>query len=163
MNPLDVAYASPGSEVLIPCVELACTSWAASRFICAGFESQVCGTEDGRLVTFEAGGLDVSLPNKDNTGSQSVTFAIDGVTGEAQNLIRQAMDEDAVIRLTLRLYLSTNLSLPAQRPYYLVVRGGSLEGATVQVQAGYFSLIDMNFNRDTYNAKTAPCIKYLGS
>jgi hypothetical protein len=160
MNPLEVAYASPGSEVLIPTIEISSAA-SETQLICAGFENQTCGTEDGRVVTFEATGLDISLPNKDNTGSQSVTFAIDGVLGIAQNLIIQAMEAEAVIRLTLRLYLSTDLSQPAQRPYYLVVRGGSIEGETVTVQGGYFSLIDINFNRDTYNANTAPCIKYL--
>lgn len=161
MNPLDVCYASPGSEVLLPTFEISSAGWSESIFICAGFENQICGTEDARTVTFLAGGLDVEYPTKDNTGSQTVTFAIDGVTGQAQGLIRQAMDADAIIRATLRLYLSTNLSQPAQRPYYLVVSGGSFEGATIRVDGGYFNLIDTNFNRETFNALNAPCIKYL--
>lgn len=161
MNPLDICYASPGTEVLIPTFELFSTSWSESILICAGFENQTCGTEDGRVLTFLAGGIDVSYPSTDNSGSQTVTFAIDGVTGQAQNLIRQAMDADAIIRATLRLYLSTDLSLPAQRPYYLITSGGSFEGATVRVDGGYFNLIDTNFNRETFNALNAPCIKYL--
>ena len=161
MNPLDVCYASPGTEVLIPTFEISSSGWSESILICAGFENQICGTEDGRILTFLAGGLDVSYPTKDNTGSQTVTFAIDGVTGQAQGLIRQAMDADAIIRATLRLYLSINLSQPAQRPYYLVVSGGSFQGATVRVDGGYFNLIDTNFNRETFNAINAPCIKYL--
>ena len=161
MNPLDVCYASPGTEVLIPTFEISSSGWSESVLICAGFENQACGTEDGRAVTFLAGGLDVSYPTKDNTGSQTITFAIDGVTCQAQRLIRQAMDADAIIRATLRLYLSTDLSQPSQRPYYLVVSGGSFEGATIRVDGGYFNLIDTNFNRETFNALNAPCIKYL--
>lgn len=161
MNPLDVCYASPGSEVLIPTLEIFSIPWAEPIFICAGFENQTCGTEDGRVVTFEAGGIDVAYPTKDNTGSQTVTFAIDGVTGMAQGLIRQAMDADAIIRVTMRLYLNTDLSMPSQRPYYLVTSGGSFEGATIRVDGGYFNLIDTNFNRETFNALNAPCIKYL--
>lgn len=161
MNPLEVCYASPGSEVLIPAFELFSDSWTEPVLITAGFEDLWLGTEDGRMLLHEAGGIDVSYPTKDNTGSQTVTFAIDGVTGRGQNLIRQAMDADAIIRATLRLYLSTNLSQPAQRPYYLVVSGGSFEGATIRVDGGYFNLIDTNFNRETFNALNAPCIKYL--
>ena len=161
MNPLDVCYASPCRAVLIPTFEISSSGWSESILICAGFEDQTCGTEDGRTVTYLAGGLDVSYPTKDNTGSQTVTFAIDGVTGQAQGFIRQAMDADAIIRATLRLYLSADLSQPAQRPYYLVVSGGSFEGATIRVDGGYFNLIDTNFNRETFNALNAPCIKYL--
>jgi len=162
MNPLEVAFASPGAEVLIPCVELSCPAWPASILLTHGFENITAIAEDGRVLTYEAGGIDVAMPKKDNTGAQSVTFAIDGVTGQAQNLIQAAIDSEQRISLTLRLYLSTNLSAPAQRPYFMTVRSGTLEVEHVEVQAGYFDMIRVKFPRDNYNADTFPCIKYVG-
>ncbi|MGA4816943.1 DUF1833 family protein [Pseudomonas aeruginosa] len=72
------------------------------------------------LSTYEAGGIDASLPKSDNTGNQTITFAIDGVTGKAQNLIQQAVDAEKRVRLTMRLYLQhgplqTEARLPHDR------------------------------------------------
>lgn len=162
MNPLEVAFASPGAEVLIPCIEIASEAWAEPILLTHGFEDITATTEDGRTLTFKAGGIDVAMPKKDNTGNQTVTFAIDGVTGEAQNLIQSAIDSEKRIRQILRLYLSTNLSAPAQRPYYMTVRSGTLEVEHVETQAGYFDMIGTKFPRDNYNADQFPCIKYVG-
>lgn len=162
MNPLDVAFASPGTEVLIPCVEITCEAWSDPILLTHGFEDLTATAEDGRVLTFKAGGIDVAMPKKDNTGNQTVTFAIDGVTGEAQNLIQAAIDAEKRVRLTLRLYLNSDLTAPAQRPYFMTVRSGSLEVEHVEVQAGYFDMIGTKYPRDNYNADTFPCIKYVG-
>lgn len=161
MNPLDVAFASPGTEVLIPCLELSSSAWAEPILLTHGFEDITATVEDGRTLTFKAGGIDVSMPKKDNTGAQTVTFAIDGVTGEAQTLIQSAIDAEAPVKLTLRLYLSTDLSGPAQRPYFMTVRSGSLQVDHVEVQAGYYDLIGTKWPRDVYGTDRFPCIKYI--
>ncbi|MDF3863455.1 DUF1833 family protein [Pseudomonas denitrificans (nom. rej.)] len=161
MNPLEVAFASPGTEVLIPCVEIASDAWSSPILLTHGFEDITATTEDGRTLTFKAGGIDVAMPKKDNTGAQTVTFAIDGVSGEAQNLIQAAIDAERRIRLTLRLYLSTDLSKPSQRPYYMTVRSGTLETDHVEPQAGYFDMIGTKWPRDNYNSDSFPCIKYV--
>lgn len=161
MNPLDVAFASPGSEVLIPCVEITSDAWSEPVLLTHGFEDITASTEDGRTLAFSAGGIDVSMPKKDNTGAQTVTFAIDGVTGQAQNLIQAAIDAEQRIRLTLRLYLNTNLSAPAQRPYFMTVRSGSLLVDHVEVQADYYDLIGTKWPRDVYGTDRFPCIKYI--
>lgn len=161
MNPLDIAYASPGKEVLIPTIELSCEAWLEPILIVNGFDPITARTEDGRLLTFEPTGMDVAMPKKDNTGNQTVQFAIDGVTGIAQKLIQQAMDANKRVNLTLRLFLDTDLSQPATKPYFMSVKGGSLKPSTIQVQAGYFDLINTAWPRDLYDATSFPCIKYL--
>jgi len=161
MNPLEVAFASPGTEVLIPCVEITSDAWSEPILLTHGFEDITATTEDGRTLTFKAGGIDVAMPKKDNTGNQTVTFAIDGVTGEAQNLIQAAIDVEERMRLTLRLYLSTDMTAPAQRPYFMTVRSGTLEVDHVEVQAGYFDMIGTKWPRDVYSADIFPCIKYI--
>ncbi|WP_060515149.1 DUF1833 family protein [Pseudomonas sp. NBRC 111132] len=163
MDPLEVAFASPsGAEVLIPALELTSNAWAEPVLLTHMFTDITAVDEVGRVLTYEAGGIDVSMPKKDNTGSQAITFAIDGVTGKAQGLVKQAIDQEEVVRLTMRLYLSTDLSKPARRPYYMKVGGGKLEVDHVEVQAKYFDLITIKFPRDDFNSQTAPCIKYEG-
>jgi hypothetical protein len=163
MDPLEVAFASPsGVDVLIPALEITSASWAEPILLTHMFTDITAITEDGRSLTYEARGIDTSMPKKDNTGSQAITFAIDGVTGEAQNLVQSSVDQEEPIRLTMRLYLNSDLSKPAQRPYYMTVGSGTLEVDHVEVQARYFNLIDAKFPRDDFNSQTTPCIKYEG-
>nr|WP_232014204.1 DUF1833 family protein [Pseudomonas aeruginosa] len=62
-----------------------------------------------------ASGIDVSIPKRDNSGNQSVGFAIDNVMGIAQQRINEAIDAGETITLVLRIYLDTDLSAPAER------------------------------------------------
>ncbi len=161
MDPLEVAFASPADEVLIPTLEITCDAWPAPVLLTHGYDNVTAGTEDGRTLTFEAGGIDVSLPKSDNTGNQTITFAIDGVTGKSQNLIQQAVDAEKRVRLTMRLYLSTDLSRP-KRDYHMTVKSGVLEVDHAEIQAGYFDLIGTRWPRVDFNSQNAPCIKYEG-
>ncbi|MDI4212233.1 DUF1833 family protein, partial [Pseudomonas aeruginosa] len=93
--------------------------------------------------------------------NQTITFAIDGVTGKSQNLIQQAVDAEKRVRLTMRLYLSTDLSRP-KRDYHMTVKSGVLEVDHAEIQAGYFDLIGTRWPRVDFNSQNAPCIKYEG-
>jgi hypothetical protein len=39
--------------------------------------------------------------------------------------------------------------------------GGTMDGPTVQVEAGYYDLINMMWNRDRYTTDFAPGLTYL--
>ena len=99
MTILERVYASGGPEVIIPTVELTCAAWAEPILICAGFEDQVCTTEDARTLTFIAAGIDVALPKKGNSGNQTLTFAIDNVSGAAQQQMLYPGGREVKIRL----------------------------------------------------------------
>ncbi|MGV8637598.1 DUF1833 family protein [Pseudomonas aeruginosa] len=83
-------------------------------------------TEDGRLLTFIAGAIDVSIPKRDNSGNQNVGFAIDNVTGFAQQYIAEAIDAGEPVTLVLRIYLGSDLTAPAERPYRMRVKDAGL-------------------------------------
>lgn len=160
MTILNQVYAS-GGDVIISTLELSCPSWAAPVLICNGFENQTCVTEDLRTLIFIAAGIDVALPKKGNTGGQTLTFAIDNVTGEAQQRIDQALDDEQRITATYRMFLESDKSTPAEPPYKMTVLGGTMQGAGVQIQCGFFDLINTKWPRELYTTDFAPGLRYL--
>lgn len=161
MNPLDILRSSGGTDVEIPTVELTSTAWADSLFLCAGYFDQTFTLEDNRVITFQACGLDASLPKKGNQGSQVLGIAIDNVRGEAQRRIDSAKAAGANVVLTFRLYLESDPSAPAERPLTMDVLSANVRGPTVELQAGYFNLIGSAWPRFRYTTDFSPGIKYI--
>jgi hypothetical protein len=160
MSVLEQVYAS-GGDVLLSTLELSCSAWAEPILLCDGFEDQACITEDGRAVTFIASGIAVALPARGTSGGQTLTFAIDNVTGEAQQKVDAALEAEERIILTYRCYLASDKSAPAEAPYRMTVLDGEINGSTVQVEAGYYDLINAAWPRDRYTTEFAPGLKYL--
>lgn len=160
MTVLNRVYAS-GGDTIIYTLELTCTAWDAPILLCNGFEDQHCITEDGRPLTFMASGIAVALPKKTNSGAQNLTFAIDNVTGEAQQKIDAALAAEAKVSLIFRVYLASDLTAQSDQVYRATVLNGKIKGSTVQVTAGFFDLINTAFPRDLYTATFAPGIRYL--
>ncbi|MNV83337.1 hypothetical protein D3C71_1771360 [compost metagenome] len=111
--------------------------------------------------TFMAAPIAIALPKKSNQGSQSLNFAIDNVTGQAQRLIDTAIESEQRIRLTFRRYLDTDLSQPSENPFYATVLGGNVTGTTVQIEAGFQDLLNYAWPRKLYTTDFAPGLKYL--
>ncbi len=161
MTALETLYASGGKAEIIPTLELFCTSWAAPIYICQGFEDITAKTEAGVTAKFIASGFAAALPKRDNSGNQTLTFAIDNVTGDAQKLIDQALEARASIGLVFRIFISTDLTAPAERPYRMKVLSGFMQGPSVQLNAGYFDLINLGWPRRKYTLAFAPCLRYI--
>lgn len=161
MNAIDIARASGGKDVEIPTLELVCSAWPASKFICGGFFDQVFTTEDNRTVTFEAAGIDVALPKKGNEGAQTLGVAIDNVRGDAQQLLDAAKAAGAPVTLIYRLYLDSDHSEPCERPMVMEMLSFVARGPTVEIQAGYFNLINAAWPRRRYTTEFSPGIKYI--
>ncbi len=158
---LDILRASGGSDVEIPTLELTCDAWADSLFLCAGFDDLTATTEDFRVVTFQASGMDVSLPKANNDGTQSLGIAIDNVTGEAQRRVDQANDAGKKINMIYRVYLESDLSAPADNPLLLEALSAQISGPTINFTGGYFNLIGAAWPRTRYTATFAPGLKYM--
>lgn len=162
MTAIATLYASGSEKVwIIPTLELRCPAWPGPIYICAGFDDVVATLETGSKVTFTAAAFDVALPKRDNSGNQSLTFAIDNVTGVAQQLIDQALEARQKITMVFRIFLSSDLSAPAEKPYRMSVLSGVMEGASVQLQAGYYDLINLGWPRRRYTLDFAPCLRYI--
>jgi len=161
LNPLDILRASGGTDVEIPTIELSSTAWVDSLYLCAGFEDRAFILETGATVLFVATGLDATLPKKSNDASQVLGVAIDNVRGEAQRRLDAAKAISARVVMTYRLYLDSDPSSPAERPMVMDVLSFSAKGPTIELQGGYFSLINSSWPRFRYTTDFSPGIKYL--
>jgi hypothetical protein len=160
MKALEIVYAS-GGDIRISTLEISCPAWADALYLVQDFEDLVATTESGLTVTFEASAIEVALPARDNSGTQTLTFVIDNVTGEAQRRLDESLAAEARVTIVYREYLASVLSEPAERPYRMTTFGGTMEGPTVQVEAGYYDLINMGWPRDRYTTQFAPGLTYL--
>jgi len=162
MTILSVVYASaPTAEVLIPTLEIKHPAISTIR-TCAGFENHTVTLETSEVVTFEASGLDVSLPERSDRGQQNLVFAIENVTGQAQDAIDRALDAGGQIEVIYRSYLASDLSEPAEPPLKMVLVGAEFQGSTVQVTASYMDIINTAWPRARYNTTDHPGLAYIG-
>lgn len=147
--------------MIIDTIELACPAWTESLYIVKGFEDMTLGLDGVVYKTFMAAPISIALPKKSNQGNQTLNFAIDNVTGQAQRLIDTAMEAGARITLTFRRYLNTDLSEPSEKPFYAVVLGGNVTGTTVQIEAGFMDILNYQWPRRLYTADFAPGLRYV--
>ncbi|PTV57979.1 DUF1833 family protein [Pseudomonas putida] len=159
MTALEIVYASGGDDI-VPTLEISCPAWDKTLYLVQDFEDFRATTEAGKTVTFLASAIDVALPAKDNSGAQTLTFVIDNVTGEAQRLIDTSLEAEARVTIVYREYLYSIPGEPADRPYRMTSFGGTMDGPTIQVEAGYYDLINMMWNRFRYTTDFAPGLTY---
>lgn len=160
MSVLETVYAS-GGDIIINTIELSCPAWAESVFICNGFENHTCVDENSREINFTAAAISISLPKKNNSGAQNLVFAIDNITGESQSLIEDALEAEERVTLTYRAFLNSDKSVPAEAPYRMTVLSGDIQGTVIQIQSGFFDLLNTAWPRDKYTATFAPGLKYI--
>lgn len=159
---LERLYASGGPELIFYMVEMTCPAWSDSIRIVQGYDDITVIDENGRTVTFMAGGIDIALPARDASGNQTLSFAIDNVTGEAQAHIDGAINSRQQITIILRTYIDTDLTAPSERPFTATVLTADISGATVKVGAGFFDMINYAWPRKLYTKSFAPGLTYLG-
>lgn len=155
------AVASGGKEAFVRTLEITCPAWSAPVLICNGFKDRICGTEDGRLVTFEAANIGIALAAKNNKGNQALAFGVDNTTGRVRHYADQALDASARVTAVYRVYLASDLSAPCEKPYRMTVQSDSFESNNANLPCGFFDLIGTGFPRDVANTKRFPGLKYL--
>ena len=161
MTLIATLYASaPAGEVLIPTIEVRHASMP-SVYLTVGFDDVAATLETSATVTFTACGLDIALPDRDASGNQSLIFAIDNVTGEAQRFVDAALTAGGDLLLIYREYLAGDLGAPASVPKVLHIIGGTFEGGTFQAEASYYDMLNTAWPRERYTADFAPGIKYM--
>ena len=160
MSVLEQVYAS-GGDVIIRALEINCAAWAEPILLCDGYDDIAVIDEGGRALIFEAAAFSAVEPERSNSGSETLDFAVDGVLGEAQQKIDAALEAEERITLTARKFLASNLLEPAEKPYRMTILGGEMNGGSVQLQAGFFDLINRQWPRDVYSTEFSPGLRYL--
>lgn len=160
MTVLEQVYAS-GGDVIIHTLEITCAAWLEPILLCDGFENHTVVDEGGRTLTFEAAAFSIAEPERSNRGNQTLDFAVDGVMGTAQQKVDSALEAEERITQVYRKFLASNKMEPAERPYRMTILGGEMNGSTVQLQAGFFDLINRQWPRDVYSTEFSPGLRYL--
>lgn len=158
---LDRLRSSGGPECEVHTLELTCSAWAEPLLLCNQYFDFTGTTEDGRTLVFQAVAFDGSFPKKDNSGSQTLSIAIDNVTGEAQRRVDQANAAGATIQITLRTFLDSDPSAPAEPPFFFDALSAQTEGPTTSFTAGYFDLLDTAWPRFRYTDQFSPGVRYI--
>lgn len=161
MTILRVVYASaPFAEVIVPTLEITHAAIDPIR-LCTGFENVMATIEDESVVEFEAAGIEISLPKRDPSGQQNLTFAIDGVSGIAQDRIDTALEAGGQVAITYRSYLASDLTAAAEPALVMTLVSARFEKGLVQLQAAYHDLLNYAWPRSRYTAEFSPGIRYL--
>lgn len=159
MSILEQVYVE-GGDLILHVIELNSTAWTAPIILVQDFVEHTFTTENDEEITALPCGMAIALPKRDASGSQSLTFGLDGVRPEATRKLRQAQDDQAQINLIYRCYLESDKTEPADPPYNFIVKSFTARWDTVQITAALFDLIDMRWPREVYNSISAPCLKY---
>lgn len=153
-------YASaPTDRYDIATVEVQIPGHEPLRY-CNGYEDRWLGVE-GVPRLFEASPLSVALPKKDTSGQQTLVFGFAGVNGKAQRAVDDALATRQPIVMIYRLYLSTDLMTPAERPHVMTVVGGTFEEPNVTFEGSYYDLLNSVWQRDYYTVESAPGVKWM--
>lgn len=161
MSLLEQVCASGGTLSFIDSLEFTCDIWPGPLRLVQGFYDMQLGFGDGTYGTFLGAPLGLVFPERNNTSSQKVTMAIDNVLGDAQRLIDQAEEADAIVKMTLRRYVEGELYGPAQRPFIATVQGGMIKDTIVQVNAGFHNILDYAWPRGKYDLDYCPDLAYM--
>jgi hypothetical protein len=107
------------------------------------------GYREGDTVTFIACAIVLSLPARNEDGTQDLKFMLCNIDGVVSTAIRKAIDAISTASITFRKYISTDL--PRQRSRRTSCRlRGSWTPLTVNVTAGFKNMLDYAWPRDRY-------------
>ncbi|WP_406946813.1 DUF1833 family protein [Klebsiella quasipneumoniae] len=112
MTAINRLYASSGPEVIIGTLQV---DIGERPIISARDEDITAVTEVGVTVTFKACAIVLSLPARNEDGTQDRKFMLCNIDGVVSNAIRRAIDSISSASITFRKYISTDLSAPAER------------------------------------------------
>ncbi|HCV41040.1 MAG TPA: hypothetical protein DGQ94_20455 [Pseudomonas sp.] len=159
MSLLEECYASGRGE-LVDTIEARKEGGTVSHLYCSGYQDRICGTEDGRLLTFVAMAMDLALPKNDNSAFQNLILGLDNVTGEVQEVVEEAKADGDRFIITFRRYLAEDLSFPAER-YRMTLLSREYEDDVAKLTAGFYDLLNTTGNRLILTATIAPGLKYI--
>jgi hypothetical protein len=159
MSLLEECYASGRGE-LVDTIEARKEGGTVSHLYCSGYQDRICGTEDGRVLTFVAMAMDLALPKNDNSAFQNLILGLDNVTGEVQEVVEEAKADGDRFIITFRRYLTEDLSYPAER-YRMTLLSREYEDDVAKLTAGFYDLLNTTGNRLTLTATRAPGLKYV--
>ncbi|WP_329914027.1 DUF1833 family protein [Stenotrophomonas sp. SMYL86] len=159
MSILERLYSSGGREVELE--TLAIQIGAQTFYLTKGWDDFTARLETGEAATFTACGMDIAKPARNADGVQDLRFALSNINGVVSTQLRAALAAKQEMVATFRLYLSTDLLAPAERPFIVKVKGGQWTATEVQITAGFMNVLDTAWPRDRYVLSKHPGLRYM--
>lgn len=167
MNILDRFYVSGGDDVRIITMQIEIAGDAergiapASHYLVHDYEGLEAFLEDGTLAVFSPFAMATALPPRNLDGTQDLNFSLANIDGLVSTEIQRALKLRLRMHATMRQYLESDLSAPADRPYRMEIKNGQWSPAQADITAGYMNILDTAWPRWLYNLIQFPGLRYI--
>jgi len=159
MSVLETLYASAGSDIIY--ITLSITDGTTTHNLIGGWEDITATLEDSSVVTFTACGMETALPTRNSDGTQDIKFALCNIDGSVSSFIRANLATNTKMNVTLRQFVSSDLSAPAENPLPLEIKSGQWTATQATITAGYFNLLDTAWPRKLFTNIDYPGLRYI--
>lgn len=164
---LDRFYVSGGGDVRIVTMQIEIAGDAARgiepahHYLVHDYEPLEAVLETGILAVFNPFAMSVALPQRNLDGTQDLNFSLCNVDGLVSAEIQRALELRLKMHVTLRQYLESDLTVPADKPYRMEVKNGQWSPLQADITAGYMNILDTAWPRRLYNLIDFPGLRYI--
>lgn len=142
-------------------VGLSIADAAGAIRLARSYDDVIAYLEDGvTLVTYYASGIAVQRPSKNVSGKQELQFQIDNVSGEVLTAIEAARESGTPTTVTLRIYLFSDLSAPAETPVVMRATGAKVTPKSAVIGATFGDMVNQAWPRYLYTPYRFPGLRY---
>ena len=152
------AYASaPADVVIYHTLEINHPAFSEPIYVVRDYQDLNANLEDGTPVTFLRFAFNLVKPEVSATGVPQCTVEIDNVSRDILANVQLAMGSTALITMTYREYISTDLSGPQNDPpMTMVLSNIQADVFKVRATASFGDLNNKRFPNEEYTAERFP-------
>lgn len=167
MKTLDRFYVSGGDDIRIITMQIEIAGDedrgidTASHYLVHEYEELEAFLEDGSPVIFSPFAMATALPPRNMDGTQDLNFSLANIDGLVSTEIQRALSLRLKMHATMRQYLESDLSAPAERPYRMEIKNGQWSPTQADITAGYMNILDTAWPRWLYNLIQFPGLRYI--
>lgn len=149
-------YASSGTDVILHTLSFNHVAWDSEINIVRDFQDFTANLEDsGPSTVFTKHAFNITGPNKDENGTQTLKITVDAVNQVFVDLLEQAILDysNSPIEVTYRIYLNSDTTGPQNNPpLKLYMKSVKVNNQTVSGTAELVSLINRKFPNVLYGS-----------
>ena len=158
-------YASGGDDVILHTLSFNHPAWSTPFYLVRDWNDLTVNLENsGPSTLFQKFAFNITGPNKDENGTQSLQIEVDAVSREFVDLLELAIvdENNSPIEVTYRLYLSSDTTGPQNDPpLKLWLKKVSVTNNTVSGKAELVGLINRKFPNILYGNEFRSLVKSL--
>lgn len=159
---LERIYASAPTDVFaIHTLEISSAAFVGPFRFVQDFNDYSAKLETGELVTFQASGIGLQLPQRGVKGREDLVFQLDNVSGEATTAIKKVLASGDEATVTYRIYASNDNTGPLVEPVVLVATAAKVNVRSVQIVATFRDFVNRRWPHRYYDLKNFPQLKYV--